>query len=280
MALVPGGRLQLAEVAPPRSRSEYVQSLDRGLAVIRAFDADHQRLTLSEVAERTGLTRAAARRFLHTLRGLGYVALEGRHFFLRPRLLELGYAYLSALTIPQLAAPHIERLARVAGESVSISVLDGSDVVYVARIASRRIMSVDLSIGTRLPAYVTSMGRVLLAALPPGEIDAHLGELVRMTDRTLTDRAGLLAELEKVRDQGWAVVDEELEEGLRSMAAPIHDAHDRVVAALNVSTVARRTSVEAFVIEQLSRLLNTAAAVSAAIREQARVTSRPAESGL
>ncbi len=270
----------MGEAVSARSRSEYVQSLDRGLAVIRAFDADHQRLTLSEVADRTGLTRAAARRFLHTLRGLGYVSLEGRQFFLRPRLLELGYSYLSTLSIPQLAAPHIEQLACVAGESVSISVLDGSDVVYVARIASRRIMSVDLSVGTRLPAYVTSMGRVLLAALPSSEVDQHLGDLVRRTERTLTDRARLLAELQKVREQGWAVVDEELEDGLRSLAVPVHDSLDQVVAALNISTVAPRAAVETFVAEQLARLLKTAAAISAAVQEQTRVTARPAGFGL
>jgi IclR family pca regulon transcriptional regulator len=150
-----------------------------------------------------------------------------------------------------------------------MSVLDGSDVVYVARSASRRIMSVDLSLGTRLPAYVTSMGRVLLAALPAGEVEAHLGELVKRTDRTLTDRARLLAELETVREQGWAVVDEELEYGLRSMAAPVHDAEDRVVAALNVSTIAHRTEVEVFIAAQLPPLLETATAISAAVRQQA-----------
>jgi PcaR/PcaU/PobR family beta-ketoadipate pathway transcriptional regulator len=166
-----------------------VQSLVRGLSVIRAFDADNSRLTLSDVARATGLTRSAARRFLHTLVGLGYVANDGRYFTLRPRVLDLGYAYLSSLSLPDIAEPHLERLSIKTGESASVSVLDGRDVVYVARVATRRIMTVAISVGTRFPAYATSMGRVLLA----GQSDEWLAgfitsaNLTSLTPYTVTD---------------------------------------------------------------------------------------------
>ena len=257
------GNAVAATPAPETERTTgYVQSLDRGLAVIRAFDADHPRLTLSDVARRTGLTRAAARRFLHTLVEIGYVHADGRLFALRPRVLELGYAYLSSMRLPEVAAPHLERLAAAVGESASVSVLDGQDVVYVARIASRRIMSVDLSVGTRLPAYATSMGRVLLAALPADQRDAALGEPAPLTRYTVTDHDSLVAELAKVREQGWALVEEELEEGLRSIAAPIRDASGAVVAAVNLSTAARRGSTATLLSDLLPYLLQTATAIS------------------
>jgi IclR family transcriptional regulator, pca regulon regulatory protein len=246
----------------PERSSGYVQSLDRGLAVIRAFDAEHPRLTLSDVARRTGLTRAAARRFLHTLVDLGYVAADGRLFALRPRVMELGYAYLSALGLPEISRPHLERLAAAVGESASVSVLDGTDITYVSRVASRRIMSVDLGVGTRLPAYATSMGRVLLAGLPEDEVEEHLGALAALTRYTITDREQLVAELARVREQGWAIVDEELEEGLRSLAAPVRDRDGRVVAAVNVSTAARRGSATTMLAETLPHLLATAEAIS------------------
>src|SRR5579862_4318011 len=143
---------------------DFVQSLDRGLSVIRAFDADHPQLTLSEVAAATGLSRAAARRFLHTLVHLGYMRSSGGRFELRPKILELGYAYLSSLTLPEVAMPHLEELVEQVRESSSVSELDAGDVVYVARVPTKRIMTVTISVGTRFPAYATSMGRVLLAA--------------------------------------------------------------------------------------------------------------------
>jgi IclR family pca regulon transcriptional regulator len=255
------GPADAAEETPERSTG-YVQSLDRGLAVIRAFDAEHRQLTLSDVARRTGLTRAAARRFLHTLVEIGYVEADGRLFSLRPRVLELGYAYLSSISLPELCRMHLQRLAAEVGESVSVSVLDGTDVVYVARVASNRIMSVDLSVGARLPAYATSMGRVLLAGLPADEVEDHLGELRSLTRYTITDREHLLEELAKVRAKGWAMVDEELEEGLRSMAAPIRDRSGAVVAAVNMSTAARRGPSSALISDLLPHLLATAGAIS------------------
>ncbi len=220
---------------------EFVQSLARGLEVIRAFDAENPALTLSDVARRADLTRAAARRFLQTLETLGYVRADGRVFSLTPRVLELGFSYLSALSLPALAQPHLERLSREVGESVSSAVLDGADIVYVARVPTRRIMSVGITIGTRFPAYATSMGRVLLAALPDADARAVVAasQPASLTPRTRTDVDAIVAELEAVRAQGWALVDGELEEGLRSLAAPLHDRSGVVVAAVNISASSR-----------------------------------------
>ncbi|GAA1954913.1 IclR family transcriptional regulator [Amycolatopsis minnesotensis] len=226
--------------------AHHVQSLERGLAVIRAFDAEAPHLTLSDVARSTGLTRAAARRFLLTLVDLGYVRTDGKYFSLTARVLELGYSFLSSMTLPEVAQPHLERLSSEVGESSSMSVLDGTEIVYVARVAVSRIMTVTINVGTRFPAYATSMGHVLLAGLDDAEFDAYLdaAKFDRLTSHTLTSPPALRAELAKVREQGWAIVDQELEEGLRSVAAPIRDRGGPVVAAVNVSTHASRTSPE------------------------------------
>lgn len=241
----------------------FVQSLARGLSVIRAFDAEHVELTLSDVARATGLTRAAARRFLLTLADLGYVRTDGRLFALTPRVLELGYAYLSGLSLSEIAQPHLERLAARVHESTSVSVLDGADIVYVARVPVSRIMTVGINLGTRFPAHATSMGRVLLAGLSPAELTAHLAgvTLPRLTPGTIADHDELTAELDRVRTQGYALVDQELEEGLRSIAVPIHDRHRRVVAAVNVSTHASRTPVDVLRDELLPALRETATGV-------------------
>lgn len=221
---------------------DYVQSLARGLAVIKAFGAHAQRQTLSDVARATGLTRATARRFLLTLIELGYVRTDGSQFWLTPRVLELGYSYLSALTLPEVARPHLEALADKVKESTSVSVLDGDDVVYVARVPVNRIMTVTITLGTRFPAYATSMGRVLLAGLSDDELDTYLtrAELAPITGRTVTTVEQLRAEIDAVRRDGYCIVDQELEEGLRSLAAPIRDASGSVVASVNVSTHAAR----------------------------------------
>jgi len=245
---------------------EFVQSLARGLAVIRAFDADHAQLTLSDVARRTGLTRAAARRFLHTLEQLGYVRGTDRLFSLTPRVLELGFSYLSALSLPEVVQPHLERLSREVDESVSAAVLDGTDIVYIARVPTRRIMSVRITIGTRFPAYATSMGRVLLAAAADAPEVLAASGLEPQTERTLTDPAAILAELARVREQGWALIDGELEPGLRSIAAPVHGRDGTVVAAINVSTSATRDSVEHLVESYAPPLLRTTAAIDAELR--------------
>ncbi|HKS43529.1 MAG TPA: IclR family transcriptional regulator [Amycolatopsis sp.] len=226
--------------------SHHVQSLERGLAVIRAFNAGAPEPTLSEVARATGLTRAAARRFLLTLVDLGYVRTDGKHFSLTARVLELGYAFLSSMTLPEVAQPHLERLSAEVHESSSVSVLEGTDIVYVARVAVSRIMTVSINVGTRFPAHATSMGHVLLAGLDPDALAAYFehARLDRLTSHTLTSPASLRAELAKVREQGWALVDQELEEGLRSVAAPVRDRQGIVVAAVNVSTHASRNTLE------------------------------------
>ncbi len=228
-----------------RHNADFVQSLERGLAVIRAFDAEHRELALSDVARATGLTRAAARRFLLTLVKLGYVNLAEGRFSLRPRILELGYAYLSSLTLPEVAQPHMEELVSKVNESSSISVLDDLEIVYVVRVPTRRIMSITIAVGTRLPAYATSMGRVLLASLPDAVLAERLSriDLRPLTPRTTTSSEALRVALEAVRKQDYAAVDQELEEGLRSLAVPIRDAGDHVIAALNVSVHASRASM-------------------------------------
>jgi IclR family pca regulon transcriptional regulator len=240
-----------------------VQSLVRGLSVIRVFDADHAHLTLSEVARRADLSRATARRVLHTLVSLGYVATDGKAFSLRPRILELGHAYLSALGLPDVATPHLERLRQEVHESCSVAVLDETDVVYVAREATSRIMTVAIHVGTRFPAHLTSMGRVLLAHLPPPELDAMLGriELEAVTPHTITDEARLRTELRRIAAQGFAMVDQELELGLRSIAAPIRDSTGAVCAAMNVSASARRGTKTSIRTELLPPLLTTVEAL-------------------
>src|ERR1700759_3027618 len=228
----------------PRS-ADFVQSLERGLIVLRAFAAEHRELGLSEVARISGLTRAAARRFLLTLAKLGYVTFSDGRFALTPRVLELGYAYLSSLSLPEVAQPHMEALVAKVNESSSISVLDDLEVVYVVRVPTRRIMSITLSVGTRLPAYATSMGRVLLANLPDDELEERLSriEIRPLTARTVKGKDELRAILAATRKQGYAATDQELEEGLRSLAVPIRDASEAVGAALNVSVHASRGSV-------------------------------------
>ena len=238
----------------------FVQSLERGLAVIRAFGADDPELTLSDVARRTGLTRAAARRFLLTLADLGYVRSDGRLFALTPRVLDLGYAYLSSLSLPEVAEPHLERLAAEVHESSSVSVLDGDEIVYVGRVPTSRIMRVAINVGTRFPAYATSMGRVLLAALEPEDLEAYLAraQIRPLTPRAIATPDELRGELARVRTQGWALVDQELEEGLRSIAVPIRNG-SRVVAAVNVSAHASRASKDTVRKVLLPPLLRTAA---------------------
>ena len=252
----------------PARGTHFVQSLERGLAVIRAFDATAPELTLSDVARATGLTRAAARRFLLTLADLGYVRTDGRLFALSPRVLELGYAYLSSLSLPEVAEPHLEQLVAEVHESSSVSVLDGEDVVYVARVPTSRIMRVAINVGTRFPAYATAMGRVLLAAMPAADLEAYLSRarLEPLTDRTIRSPAALRAELDRVRADGHAFVDQELEEGLRAIAAPVRDRSGAAAGAVNVSVHAARATVEEIRERLLPPLLATTAAIEADLR--------------
>lgn len=230
--------------AAPRPGDSYVQSFARGLAVIRSFSASAPQQTLTEVAQRAGLTRAGARRILLTLESLGYVCARGRRFSLTPKILDLGFAYLSSLPLWNLAEPVMEALAADVRESCSAAVLDGADIVYVLRVPTHKIMSINLGIGSRLPAACTSMGRTLLAELDEPALDALLARHppVAHTARTITDLAALKAELAQVRRQGWCLVDQELEEGLVSLAVPIRDRAGRAIAALNVSGQVMRTA--------------------------------------
>lgn len=244
----------------PPTEPEFVQALARGLSVITAFDADRPTPSLSEVATATGLSRATARRSLHTLTELGYVRADGGRFTLTPQVLRLGTAYLSGLRLPAVARPHLERLSAELGESTSAAVLDETDIVYVARVATRRIMSAEITVGTRFPAFATSMGRVLLAGLGPAALDAYFrhADLTPPTGRTLHTEPELRVVLEQVRAQGWALNDQELALGLRSVAAPVTDGGGAVVAAVNVSTT------EAGRAEQVrERLRETAREISA-----------------
>jgi IclR family pca regulon transcriptional regulator len=246
------------------TKADHVRALERGLAVINAFSAEHQRLTLSEVARRTGLTRATARRLLHTLVNLGYVEQQNSSFVLLPRVLDLGYSYLSALRLPDLALPVMEELVVSIRESSSMAVLDGHDIVYVARVPTTRIMTIALALGSRLPAYATSMGRVLLAGLPRPDLDRFLGEvkLEALTSRTVTSRRRLREIIDETRDKGWCLVDQELEDGVRSIAAPIANSQGRVLAALNVSCHASRSTVDQLINDYLPKLLDATAAIS------------------
>ena len=232
------------EAASLKPGDSYVQSFARGLEVIRSFSTRAPEQTLSEVAAATGLTRAGARRILLTLQTLGYVRSDGKHYALTPRILDLGFAYLSSTPLWNLAEPAMEALVDEVKESCSAAVLEGLDVVYVLRVHTHKIMSTNLGVGSRLPAFWTSMGRVLLAALPPDELRALMArrEQRAFTRHTLTGDDELHAEIARVREQGWALLNQELEEGLISIAAPIRNARGQTVAALNISGQANRTS--------------------------------------
>lgn len=222
----------------------FMTSLARGLSVIRAFTGATPQLTIAEVAKISGLPRAAARRCLHTLERLGYVGSDGRRFSLRPKILALGYAFMSSTPLAATLQPVLERVSERVHESCSAAALDDDEIVYIARAATRRIMSVTLNVGSRLPAYCTSMGRVLLAHLPAPELEAFLGRarLKPFTERTVSSRDALRRVLEQVRERGYALVDQELEIGLRSIAVPVRGVSGAVVAAMNVSTQAARVS--------------------------------------
>ncbi|MCH5673982.1 IclR family transcriptional regulator domain-containing protein [Streptomyces gilvus] len=252
---------------------EFVESLARGLTVLTAFGEGRSALTLTEVAQATGLARATARRALITYEHLGLVRAADRFFELTPRVLGLGFPPLSRTTLPEIAGPRMAELAARVHESTSLSVLSGTDIQYTARVATGRVMSVNLAVGTRLPAYATSMGRVLLADLP--EQDRTLGPLRPLTAHTVTDPAALAAVLDEVRAAGHALVDEELEEGLRSVAVPVRDRAGRAVAALNVAMHAARHSVQECVRDILPELRRTAALVEADLHVAGRFTRIP-----
>lgn len=223
----------------------FVLSLARGLAIIEAFEGHKQGLSVADLSRETGLSRAAVRRVLITLETLGYAESSGRAFRLRTRVLKLGFSYLSSTSLPAIAQPILEEITERVHESSSISVLDGDQIVYVARSTAKRVMSVGLSVGSRLPCYCTSMGRVLLASLPDDESMAHLERIVLkpLTPKTITTRAKLAETIRKVRIDGYALVDEELELGLRSIAVPVKTRQGDTVAAMNIGVHAARVTV-------------------------------------
>lgn len=246
------------------ARTETVNSLSRGLAVIRSFSTRPEQ-TAAGVAAATSLTRASARRVLLTLLELGYVRQRGRLFSLAPRVLEIGYSYLASLNLPEVAQHHMERVVAVTRESCSIAVLDGTEIVYVARVPTDRIMTISLGVGSRLPAAATSMGRVLLAFSDEETVNAFFSsyEAVKLTGRTITDEAMLRRAIEEVRRRGWALVDQELEEGVRSIARPIFAADGSVMAAINVSGHAGRVRLETMKKSLLPVLSEAARAITA-----------------
>nr|WP_304438295.1 IclR family transcriptional regulator C-terminal domain-containing protein [Duganella sp. Leaf126] len=239
-------------------------SLARGLAVVQAFSDSRKPQTIANISQKTGIPRAAVRRCLHTLRALGYVDAELNNFSLRPKVLTLGYSYLSSTPLTVSAQPYLNSISRTLNESSSLAVLDDNEVLYVARAATARVMSVALNTGSRLPAYCTSLGRVMLAHLPPPELDRYLASttLRAMTKNTVVSETGLREILAGVRADGYAINDEELELGLRSIAVPVRGASGTVLAALNVGAQAARVSVRELEKEFLPVLLKGAQELS------------------
>ncbi|MDN7242347.1 IclR family transcriptional regulator [Planococcus sp. N028] len=250
-----------------KSSGDYIQSLERGLQVIQAFSQQNPSMTVSEVAKKTGLSRPAARRILLTLEHLGFAEAQSGHYSLTARTLSLGYAYLSSNNIWSIAHPFMREFVDQTGESCSISILDGTDVLYVARVSTKRIMSINLDVGSRLPAYATSMGHVLLANLQKDKLEAYLESVnfEKFTDKTITAKEQLLSVLEEVRKQDWGGVDQQFEEGLRSIAVPIRNANGQVIAAMNCSAHAGRISKTVLREEFLPLLQESARKISQAI---------------
>jgi IclR family pca regulon transcriptional regulator len=256
--------LTIAEQIDALTDPSFMTSLARGLAVVRAFSDSGKPQTIAQISQKTGIPRAAVRRCLHTLKQLGYVDAELNNFSLRPKVLTLGYSYLSSTPLTVSSQPYLNNISRTLGESSSLAVLEDDEVLYVARSAASRVMSVALNTGSRLPAYCTSLGRVMLAHLPPQELDAYFArvKLKPMTKRTVVNQKKLRDILAGVRHDGYALIDEELELGLRSIAVPVRGASGNVLAALNVGAQAARVSVETMKQEFLPVLLRGAQELS------------------
>lgn len=252
-------------MARPRSGGrDFVEALARGIDVLTSFSPSHVEMTVSEVAERTGLARPTARRLLLTLEDLGYVRSTDGRFTLTAKVLDIGTAVISAQDIWSLARPHMRELVDFTRESSSMAVLDGCDIVYAARVAVPKIIALRVDIGTRFPAVAASMGKVLLAGLDPEQLDTalHTPSLSPVIPRVNPTRDELDSQLAEVREQGWALADEILSLGVRSVSAPVHGADGRVAAALNVTVHAAETSIERLTAEFLPRLLDTAHAIT------------------
>jgi IclR family pca regulon transcriptional regulator len=255
----------MAATTQERSKTTTLQGLERGLAVLESFSEDAPEMTLSEVARRVDISRASARRILLTLQELGFVRSDGRRFSLSPRVLRLGWSYLASMDLWDIALPFMEDLTAEVQETCSATTLDLPDIVFVARVPSRRIMTMSLGTGSRLPAYATAMGRVLLAGLKDDEVARYLDatDLVALTDATLTDPDAILAAVQDVRTAGHAIVDEELERGLRSLSMPLKAKDGRTVAALNLCGATSLVTVEEMRERFLPAMTQTARAISA-----------------
>lgn len=256
------------------NNADFIQSLERGLLVIQAFSRENPTLTVTEAAKITGLSRPAVRRILLTLESLGFAKSLDGHFSLTARVLSLGYSYLSSKNIWELAHPHMRKLVEQTGESTSISVLDGADIVYVARIPTKRIMTISLEVGSKLPAFATSMGQVLLAYLSSEEKEHYIKELnlQSFTKQTVVDPSVLLARLDQIKKEGWVFVEQQLEEGLSSIAAPIRNHEGKTVAAINISSHADRINSQIIEDKLLPLLLQTAEQISLELSKSHRIT--------
>lgn len=255
---MPAARVEQENDQAPEAASagdpNFMTSLERGLAVLQAFSQERRVLTTSQISQRTDIPRAAVRRCLYTLAKLGFVAEdENRLFSLRPRVLKLGHAYLAGTPLANAAQPVLRHISSTLNESASVAILDGDEILYIARAPISRIMSIDIHVGTRLPAFCTSMGRVLLAHCSAEVLDAYFdrAKFIQYTPRTIVSRDGLRDTLASVRANGYALVDQELEIGLRSIAVPIYGTEGRAIAALNVGVQAARLSIA----EMESRIL-------------------------
>jgi len=251
--------------SPFQGDPNFVLSLARGLQVIETFEGHTEGRSVADIARHTGLSRAAVRRLLITLQALGYAESDGRLYRLKPRVLKLGFSYLSSTSLASIAQPILERVTEQVHESCSLAVLERDEIVYIARSTAKRVMSVSLSVGSRLPSYCTSMGRVLLAALPEGSLAAFLDrlEVKALTPKTVTDKQALAEIIRRIRSDGFAMTDEELELGLRSIAVPVRTRQEETVAAMNIGVHAARVSAA----EMIDRLLPI-------LREHAQMLSR------
>ena len=260
----PNRPLTIAEEIDALTDPSFMTSLARGLAVVKAFSEQRRAMTIAQLSHKTGIPRAAVRRCLYTLKQLGYADSEANNFYLKSKILSLGYSYLSSTPLTIAAQPALNKISREFNESCSLGVLDESDVIYISRSQSSRVMSVALNAGSRVPAYCTSLGRVLLSALSEDDLQDYFAKanLIAHTDRTVTTEAELRGILTEVRNKGYAIVEEELEIGLQSIAVPVRGASGMIVAAVNVSAQASRTSRVQLEQIFLPALLNTASELS------------------
>jgi IclR family transcriptional regulator, pca regulon regulatory protein len=253
---------------PPRkttpARRETMGGLAKGLSVIRAFSRDHPALTLSDIARAARIPAATARRCLLTLEELGYITRNGREFLLRPKVLELGAAYLESLNIEQLTRNHLEELARATADSAALCVLDEAEIVYVARTSVRTLLRLEAHVGSRFPAHATSTGRVLLAGVSTERLQRYFenAKIEALTERTVTDPAKLRILIEECRRCGYSAVEDELAYGVIALAVPVLDHRGRVVAALNSSSHSRRTTKTRLVRDRLAMLQQVSRQIS------------------